>query len=975
MRDNNRFDIPEVFRRAMKDWEDGGGDDDDGNGRPPFSGSGQPLRIGRSTWLIIILVILFFSLNWIVTTYTDWLWFTELDYRNVWLTQWAARLGSFVIFFVLALVMLLLNWHIGRRRAIRHTQPFQPQFLQIPGIRWLVTGAAFILAIGFGSTGGQQWEEFLLYFNRIPFGAVDPIYGRDISFYLFELPIYRFFQGWIISLLVVTLLGLLPIYLLNRLPDIQRGQWGLNQSPEMRRHIAFLGMFILALWAVGHGLGLFDLLYSPRGVVFGASYTDMNASRWALWAQMVSMGLAALAVGYNVVRLALRPIFLTGGLWLVAAIILGGLYPAALQRFSVIPNEIELEQPFIRYNIDSTRMAFNLDKIERRTFELGEPLTEADIIANEAILRNVRLWDYRPLQSTYEQLQALRPYYEFTEIDIDRYEVDGQTRQVMLAARELNKEELPSRSWVNENLEFTHGYGVVMNPVDEVTPDGQPVFFIQDLPPQSRIALQVTRPEIYYGELTNDTVFVGSGREEFSYPSGDQNVYTSYAGTGGVPLDNYLKRVAFAIREGDANILLSNEIDGDTRIQYHRQIRQRVELIAPFIELDSDPYLIVTDDGRLIWMLDGYSSSDRYPYSTPLNVGNIGRLNYIRNSVKITVDAYHGTVTFYLADPNDPIIRAYQRAFPGLFLSLDEMPADLLSHLRYPEDLFTIQRFQYLTYHMTDVRVFYNKEDLWQVATEIFTSSESNLSNTAEQEMEPYYVLLPLLEETESEYLLIQPYTPAGKNNMVAWLAARNDPPHYGELVVYELPRQELVFGPIQVESRISQEPEISQQFSLWDQRGTSVIRGNLIVMPINNNFLYVEPIYLLSDTSALPELKRVIVSSDERIVMRETLSQALADLFELAPGEVAVGDIEGLEEEVVEPTQPEEVTEGGEETAAPPSETTTNIDLTIDELIESANTHFIAAEAAQRSGDWSAYGTELEALKQDLEQLEALTQ
>jgi hypothetical protein len=973
MSDDNRFDIPDVFRRAMKDWEDGGGDN--GNERPPFSRSNRPFRINRSTWLIAILVILFLSLNWGTTVYTDWLWFTELDYRNVWLIQWGARVGSFVIFFVVAVVMLLLNWHIARLRAIRHTQPFQPQFLQIPGLKWLITAAALILAVGFGSTGGQRWEDILLYFNRLPFGTADPIYGRDISFYLFELPIYHFLQGWVISLLVVTLLGLLPIYLVNRLPDIQRGQWQLQQSPEMRRHVALLGTFILGLWAVGHGLSLFDLLFSPQGVVFGASYADMHASRWALWAQIVLMGLAGLAVAYNIVRLDLRPIFVTGGLWLAAAILMGGLYPAALQRFSVIPNEIELERPFIQHNIDATRMAFNLNKVERRTFELGEPLTEADIIANEAVLKNVRLWDYRPLQSTYEQLQALRPYYEFSEIDIDRYEIDGQTRQVMLAARELNKNQLPSRSWVNVNLEFTHGYGVVMNPVDEVTSDGQPQFFIQDLPPQSRIDLEVTRPEIYYGELTNDTVFVGSGREEFSYPSGDQNVHTSYAGTGGVPLDNYLKRVAFAIREGDANILLSNEIDRDTRIQFHREIRQRVEIIAPFIQLDSDPYLIITDDGRLVWMLDGYSSSDRFPYSTPLNVTNIGRVNYIRNSVKITVDAYHGTVNFYLADPDDPIIRAYEQAFPGLFQPLDEMPADLLSHLRYPVDLFTIQRFQYLTYHMTDVRVFYNKEDLWQIATEIFTSSQNNISNTAEQEMEPYYVLLPLLGDSESEYLLIQPYTPAGKNNMVAWLAARNDPPHYGELVVYELPRQELVFGPIQVESRISQEPIISQQFSLWDQRGTSVIRGNLIVMPINNNFLYVEPIYLLSDTSALPELKRVIVSSDERIVMRETLSQALADLFELAPGEVAVGDLEGIEGEVVEVIEPEEVAEGGEETAVSPPEVTTNTELTVDELIESANAHFIAAEAAQRNGDWSTYGAELEALRQDLEQLEALTQ
>ncbi|MCB8945968.1 MAG: UPF0182 family protein [Ardenticatenaceae bacterium] len=962
--DDNRFDIPEVFRRAMKDWEDGGsgGDDggDNGRNRPPFPRPVQPFRISRTTWLIALVVVLFLSLSWIVTTYTDWLWFTELGYRSVWLTQWGVRVGSSVVFFVLAAGVLLLNWHIGRLRAIRSTPPHQPQLLQIPGLRWLITGAALVLTLGFSSSGGQMWEEFLLFFNRVPFGAADPVYGYDISFYLFELPIFRFLQGWLVSLLVITLIGLVPIYLLNRLPDIQQGRWQLAQSPEMRRHVAILLVLVLLLWAVGHGLSLFDLLYSPRGVVFGASYTDMNASRWALWVQMIVMVLAVLAALYNVVRLAIRPLLITGALWLAAAIVVGGIYPAVLQRFSVIPNEIELERPYIQYNIDATRLAFGLDKIERRTFELGDPLSEADIIANEAILKNVRLWDYRPLRDTYEQLQALRPYYEFGEIDIDRYEIDGQTRQVMLAARELNKAELPSRSWVNENLEFTHGYGVVMNPVDEVTSDGQPQFFIQDLPPRSRIDLEVTRPEIYYGELTTDNVFVSSGREEFSYPSGNENVYTSYAGTGGVPLDSYFKRIAFAIREGDANILLSNEINTGTRVQFHREIKTRVQMIAPFIYLDDDPYLIVTDDGRLMWMLDGYTVSNRFPYATPMEWPAIGRLNYIRNAVKITVDAYNGTVRFYLADPNDPIIRAYDRAFPGLLQPLDEMPADLHSHLRYPEDLFTIQRFQYLVYHMTDVRVFYNKEDQWEIATEVFTTSQSSLSSTAEQQMEPYYVLLPLPGETESEYLLIQPYTPAGKDNMVAWLAARNDPEYYGELVVYELPKQELVFGPIQVESRISQEPEISQQFSLWDQRGSSIIRGNLIVMPIEDNFLYVEPIYLRSDTSALPELKRIIVSSDERIIMRETLGEALADLFELPPGEVATIDNE--EEE-------------GEETAVPPTTEIPATDLTLDELIQSANAHFEAAEAAQRDGDWATYGAELDALQQDLQQLEALTQ
>jgi uncharacterized membrane protein (UPF0182 family) len=719
---------------------------------------------------------------------------------------------------------------------------------------------------------------------------------------------------------------------------------------------------------VGHGFDLFNLLYSPRGVVIGANYTDMNASRWALWAQMIMMTLAALAMAYNILRLDLRPLLITGGLWLAAAVLMGGVYPGILQRFTVEPNEIELERPYIEYNIDATRLAFNLNNIETRTFEIGDPITQDEIFNNEGILNNVRLWDYRPLQDSYDQLQTLRTYYQFTEIDIDRYEINGQTRQVMLAGRELNKNDLPSRSWVNEHLEFTHGYGVVMNPVDQVTSNGRPAFFIQDLPPKSNIDLTVTRPEIYYGELSNDVVFVGSGYEEFSYPSGSENVYSSYEGSGGVSLDTALKRIAFAIREGDANILLSDEITPDTRIQYNRQVSQRVKIIAPFLQLDSDPYLVVTDNGRLVWMIDAYTSSNRFPFATGINPATLNILdtrlpiNYIRNAVKVTIDAYDGNVTYYIADPNDPIIRSYARAFPSLFQPLAEMPTDLQSHIRYPEDLFIIQRQQYLKYHMLDVRVFYNQEDLWEVATEVFatTSTTGITDDNKEQIMEPYYVLLPLPGETESEYLLIQPYTPSGKDNMVAWLAARSDPPNYGQLVVYELPKQELVLGPIQIESLIDQDTEISQQLTLWDQRGSSVIRGNLIVMPIHDNFLYVEPIYLRSESSALPELKRVIVSSNEHIVMRETLGEALTALFEADGGTVVSTIIEDIV--VDEPTE------------SPTDTTSSNEDLSFDELVQSANAHFEAAQTAQRSGDWAAYGTELEALGRDLQRLEELS-
>ena len=952
-RDN--WDIPEVFRRAMEEagWESNkrDGDDNGGGQRPPIPRRPQrPRGSNRNLWIIGILFILLISVNGVVGVYTNWLWFSEINYQNVWLTSWSYQFFSFVIFFIIALLVLWGNWHLARRRAVKATPEFYPRFLQISGVKWIITGATLFLAFGFASSISVLWDEFLLYMNRVPFGTVDPIFGRDISFYLFELPVYEAIQQWAVSLLLLTLIGAVAIYAVNNIVEIQRGQWRPQESTILRQHVAILAALILLLWAIGYLFQIFNLNYSGRGVVFGASYTDINASLYALYAQLAFMVLAALVMLFNVFRLSLRPLLVAGGLWLAATLLMGGIYPALLQRYEVEPNELVRETPYIQYNIDSTRLAFNLDKIEIRDFAEIDPLDQNDITSNADVLNNIRLWDYRPLRATYTQLQALRPYYVFGEIDIDRYEIDGETRQVMLATRELDKTQLPSLSWVNEKLEFTHGYGIVMNPVDRFTSDGQPEFFIQDLPPASTIGIEVVRPEIYYGELSNDEVFVGSDRDEFSYPSGNENVYTSYAGTGGVPLDNYLKRLAFAVRFGDTNVLLSDEINTQTRVQLHREIQGRIREITPFLTLDSDPYIVLTDEGNLVWLQDAFTVSDRFPYATP---DQATRINYIRNAAKITVDAYNGTVTYYIADDSDPIVKAYSRAFPGLFKPLSELPENLQSHLRYPEDLFNLQAQQYLRYHMTDVRVFFNQEDVWQIPQEIFEGSQ--------QPMEPYYVIMPLPGEATSEYLLIQPFTPTGKNNMIAWMAVRNDPENYGELVVYELPKQELVFGPLQVEGRIDQEPDISQQFSLWDQGGSNVIRGNLLVIPLNNSFLYVEPIYLQADTSALPELKRVIVATDTRIAMDTSLEGALAALLLETPGEIVV----------------EEGAEG--ETAVSTETDTTPVQIApvganVEELISSANAHFEAAQAAQRSGDWTTYGAELEALEADLNRLMELT-
>jgi len=950
-------DIPEVFRRAMEEagWRGG----DEGGRRPESAHPVDPWWTNRWLWLFAVAILLIASLNWIITTYTDWLWFDALGFRDVWLKQWGAQVITFVAFFVVAAVVLLLNWHLARRRALRPAEAGL-QVLNLPGVNWLISGAALFFAFIMGQAAAGNWEEFLRYVYRAPGRLDDPIFGRDVSFYLFELPVYRFVQGWIMPLLVITLLGIAAIYVLNNLPSMRRNLPIQSLPAPLRPHAAILLFFFFLFWAAGHWISISELLYSRRGVAFGASYVDMNAVLPALWIQLGLMILVALGAGFLAFRPEPRLALIAGALWFLASVGAGVIYPGLLQRYAVDPNELARETPFIENNISFTRMGFGLDELQSFEFDPDDEVTPQDLAENDAALRNIRLWDYRPLHQTYAQLQELRTYYEFNDIDIDRYNVEGESRQVMLAARELNKSLVESR-WVNQRLEYTHGYGLVMNPVDEITSQGRPVFYIQDLPPQSVIDVTVERPEIYYGEMTRDVVHVNTGLEEFSYPAGDRNVYTNYQGEGGVPISSWLRRLAFTLRFGETNLILSEYINPDSRAMFYRQIQQRVSRIAPFLWQDGDPY-IVTVDGRLVWMVDTYTVSRDFPYSQPLDPTAIGiqnlptGLNYIRNAVKVTIDAYSGEVNFYVTAPDDPIIQTYANAFPGLFHSFDEMPVSLQEHIRYPVDLFRVQTEQFRKYHMVDVQVFFNNEDLWAVPMELFDQGT--------QPMEPYYVTFALPGEEEVEFLLIQPYTPAGRDNMIAWIAARSDPGVYGELRAYELPKQELVFGPLQVESRIDQETLISEQFSLWSQLGSNVIRGNLIVVPINDSFLYVEPIYLESETSAIPELKRVIVATGENVIMRVTLDEALTALLEEAPpvSEV-VADV------------PEEDTQAAEEEdEAPAVGDTIEVEATVQELIRSANDHLLAAEEAQRAGDWAAYGREQQALRESLEQLLELT-
>lgn len=961
-------DIPEVFRRAMEEmgWENEAenGEQKEGQRVPPPPGrppspprpAFRPFWANRRFWLLGLFLIVLFSLGSLIRAYTDWLWFQSLGYGSVWLTQWGVKTLTLLGFTGLAAAILLGNWLWAFRRASQMAGSGFNLF-RLPGLRGVLVAAALFLAYLFGVAASTSWDQFLLYLNRVPYGIADPIFNRDVSFYLFELPVYRFLQGWAMPLLFMTVMGVIALYSVNNWALLQRGRWQPQNIPTVRQHLALLFMFFALLWAVGNLINMADLVYSPGGVVFGASYTDIHATLPALRWQTGLMIFLALAFAYNIIRFDWRPVLLAGSLWLIVAIIGGSMYPALMQRYAVEPNELDRETPYIDYNIRFTRLAFNLDNITPIPFTPGSGVTRQDVANNAVALDNIRVWDYRPLQTTYNQLQSLRPYYRFGELDIDRYKIDGTISQVMLGTRELDKSRLSSPTWVNTRLEYTHGYGIVMNPVNEITADGQPNFYIKDLPPQISIPLEIDRPEIYFGELMRDVVYVGSGLEEFDYPSGDTNVYSSYAGTGGVELSNFGLRLLFAIRLADTNLLLSDRITPQTRVLLYRQIREMVNLVTPYLTLDDDPYIVLAD-GRLFWIMDAYTTSSDFPFATPLPNG----INYIRNSVKIVVDAYHGSITYYIADTDDPIIQAYSQIFPGLYQPLAEMPESLQRHIRYPEDLFTWQAQQYSKYHMLDTRVFYNEEDLWEVPQVTGVSSQAKVT------MEPYYVLFSLPGESETEYLLIQPYTPKGKDNMIAWLAARNDQPHYGQLVAYELPKQELVFGPVQVQARINQTPEISEQFTLWNQSGSRVTRGNLIVIPINNSFLYVEPVYLQAESSALPELKRVIVASGPRIAMRETLNQALEALFSDQAIIVEIPDELLTETETTEPTI----------TPTRPAAVVGGVDVesaSVAALVQAAEAHFQAAQTAQQNGDWARYGQELAQLELILAQLVALTE
>jgi uncharacterized membrane protein (UPF0182 family) len=920
------------------------------------------MRLPLRALAIAAALLVAFVLPNAVELATDWWWFGEVGHRQVFNTTLTTRavLGGMTM-------VLALAWLVAHVRIAARTLPTLSQVVSTPeGLTMALPARREVETLGTVLAGGaaviaglyasSAWQEVLAWRHAQPFGVSDPVLGHDVAFYVFTLPIIERARSLALALVALALAGGGALYLLGG--QVAITPFGIRLGDRARRHLGLLIALLFVLFAVGAWLDRPHTLLTPTGIIRGAGYTDVHARLPFALAEMVAALIGAGLIG--VYALTGRQAAAVAAVALYGVVVLGGqLYAGGLQRFVVSPNEQVREAPYIQYNIEATRRAFALDRIVQRPLTGDAELTRADIDRNRATLDNVRLWDHQPLLETFGQIQEIRTYYDFTAVDNDRYEIDGQLRQVMLSARELNPGALPNRTWVNERLTFTHGHGLTLGPVNQVTGEGLPVLFIRDLPPVSTVNLPVTEPSLYFGELSNEYAVVKTRAREFHYPKGDDNVFSTYDGTGGIVLDSLWKKLAFATRFRAYQLLLSDDITPESRLIFDRQIARRAQKIAPFLTFDDDPYLVV-HDGRLFWILDAYTVTDRYPYASEA----ASRISYIRNAAKVVIDAYHGTTTFYLAEPDDPIVQAYAGAFPGLFTPLAEMPAGLRQHVRYPEGIFGLQAAVYSTYHMTSPAVFYNKEDQWEVPT-IDSGGQA-------VRMAPYYTIMKLPGEQRAEFIQMLPFTPRRRDNLASWLVARSDGDKYGQLMAFEFPKQKLVFGPRQVVARINQDQVIAPQITLWNQQGSEVIQGTLMVIPIEESLLYVRPMYLRAQAGRIPELTRVIVAYQNSIVMERTLDAGLARLFSpeaVAARKVASEDFQMAPTDSAPPAKspagaptpvPAVPAPGPGAPATPPS----------GPLAVEAQAAYDRAIAAQRAGDWATYGAEIARLGQILEQL-----
>ncbi len=895
--------------------------------------------------LIIFLVALFVllgGLTFAVEMYFDYLWFMELGKTAIFTTALYAKsmLGSGIL--LIGFLFLYLNFLFANRGPgliqigiPTPTGQITAYTVSPETVRRVSGLAAAVIGLFIGIGEAKNWEKVWRWLHSVDFNLKDSVFSRDVSFYFFSLPLMREVVRLGIILSILALAGVLALYYFKGTLAWRK----LNNAGSRTRtgmHISLLASLVFLFLGASAYLDRFEVLFGSHEIFSGANYADLHARVPMLTLLMVVALAGAVLFIVNAFASSNRMAIAAVLLYFVA-LFAGNLYPAFIQKFIVSPNELDKENLQIKHNIEATLQAYGLANVEERDLSGDKALTPQDIENNAATIHSIRLWDHEPLLDALKQIQEIRTYYDFISVDNDRYLLGDELQQFMLSSRELNSAGLPERNWINERLSYTHGYGLAVGPVNRMTNEGLPVLLVQNIPPvSSNPVFQINRPEIYFGELTRGYAVVKSGQKEFDYPSGEANVYTTYQGSGGVPVHSFFRKLLFAFYFRDINIVLSPLVTSESRFLYHRDVRTRMSRLAPFLLLDQDPYVAISG-GRLFWIQDGYTRSDRYPYSQATR----GVGNYIRNSVKMVMDAYNGKVEMYVSDPDDPIIKVYQNIFPGVFRPISEISQDLRSHLRYPEDIFRVQTYIYSVYHMTTPQIFYNKEDLWQIPVLEGGGSENPMA--------PYYTIMRLPQEKKEEFILMLPYTPGRKDNLSAWMVARSDSENYGRLVVYRFPKQKLVYGPRQIVARINQDAEISRQISLWDQRGSQVIQGNLLVIPIEEALIYVRPLYLRAASGKIPELKRVIVAYENRIAMEETLEASLARIFgsELPSGQ-------GLEEKIG---------------AAQPAPKAASAEGALN-LIQQAGDAYDRAIQAQRQGDWSRYGEEIKKLGAILEDL-----
>ena len=869
-----------------------------------IGGTNNNERRGFS-FIVFVAIIGFSVARAVATFFTNYLWFDSVNLNSVWIKILLTKGALVGATSLLAFIFIFTNLRLAVR-ATPVMDIFESFESQDPLSRFRAwTNERFLRyrlwgTIGFslflGAGASQLWEQVLLFLNQQSFGVVDPVFQADVSRYVFGLPLYRLFVSWGFQLVILTSLIIVLFFVATGALQLRQGRLP-EVSSGAKAHLSVLLAFIAILKALAYRLDSMELLYSPRGKVFGASYTDVIAHLPALNLLILISLFGAVLLLVNIKRRGWLLPATAISLWLAVSIIVGGLVPAAIQRFRVVPDELNKELPYVENHIDYTRLAYGLDNIEEKSFAASPDLSQNDISNNKQTVDNIRLWDPTVLAETYSQLQEIRAYYALQEVDVDRYRINGELTQVMVAARELDQTNLPAVGWVNERLQYTHGFGVVFSPANNVASQGQPDFYVKGVPATTTVSeLEVEQPRIYFGESADSVeyVVVNSLQDEVDYPlstEGQTVAYTNYSGEGGVGIGSFLRRLGFALRYSELNLLISNQLSDDSKLIMERNIVSRVKKAAPFLYTDNDPYLALID-GNLFWIIDMYTVSDKYPYAQPADTRRINEnsglpvnFNYLRNSVKAVVNAYDGTMNFYVVDENDPIMTAYNDIFPDLFSSKSEMSSELLEHIRYPEDLFTIQSDMYRDYHMTDPRVFYADEDPWVIPSDSSTTPRvatlrGEFTEIGFKPMLPYYLLMSLPGETDLSYLIFQPFNPENRPNMQSFLVADADPENYGQLIDFRLPKGEFVDGPSQVATRINQDPDISQIFTLLDQQGSSVIKGNLFVVPINQSILYYQPIYLQGEQNPLPEFKFVVVVFQDRIIMRETLSDALASIF-----------------------------------------------------------------------------------------------